>query len=177
MKKLVVILLTVLCVSAYGQSESVEEFRQDHRPDMKLFFYKSTLRMFAQLAVQFAEDGQEIPDVGKLVEGIEKIKLFGYNDSRDLPDLMKQLKKDILSEDYEVAISTKLGRGKNQFNSEILLKENKGKPAAFVIFISSEEGGMQILDIEGAPDLNNLVQFAQYVGENGNSFTLLNALR
>lgn len=172
MKKLVVILLTVLCVSAYGQSESVEEFRQDHQPDVKLFFYKSTLRMFARLSVQFADGQEEIPDLGKLIDGIEKIKYFSYRPSSDLDELSKDLKSDIVSENYESVISGNFGSS----DMEVLMKEKRGKPVAFVVIVQGEEG-MQLMDIEGVPDLQNLVEFSQYVSTNGDSFSLLNAFR
>lgn len=172
MKKLVVILLTVLCVSAYGQSESVEEFREKHRPDNKLFFYKSTLRMFARLSAQFAEDQEDTPDLGKLIDGIEKIKYFSYRPSADLDDLSKGLKSDIISENYESVISGKFGPN----DMEVLMKEKRGKPVAFVVMVRGEEG-LQLMDIEGVPDLNNLVEFSQYVSTNGDSFSLLNAFR
>ncbi|MCE7990590.1 MAG: DUF4252 domain-containing protein [Roseivirga sp.] len=172
MKKLVVILLTVLCVSAYGQSESVEEFRQSNRPDNKLVFYKSTLRMFARLSVQFAEDQKDMPDLGKLIDGIEKIKFFSYRPSSDLDDLAGRLKTDIIGENYESVISGKFGANE----MEVLMKEKKGNPVAFVVIVRGDEG-LQLMDIEGVPDLNNLVEFSQYVSTNGDSFSLLDAFR
>lgn len=172
MKKLVVALLMVLCVSAYGQSRSVEDFRQDNKPDVKLFFYKSTLRMFARLSVQFADEQEEIPDLGKLIDGIEKIKYFSYQPSRDLDELTKELKTGILDENYESVISGKFGPN----DMEVLMKEKKGKPVAFVVMVRGEQG-LQLMDIEGVPNLQNLVEFSQYVSTNGDSFSLLNAFR
>jgi hypothetical protein len=172
MKKLVVILLLALSASAYGQSRSVEDFRQEYEPDNVLVFYKSTLRMFARLSVQFAEEQEDLPDLGKLIDGIEKIKFFTYNYSSDQNALFGDLKKDILGEEFESVISGKFGAN----NMEVFMKEKRGTPSAFVVMVLGEEGA-QLLDIEGVPDLNNLIEFSKYVSAEGNDFSWLKAFR
>jgi len=173
MKKLVVTLLLVMCATAaFGQSKTVENYRQDNEPDNALFFYKSTLRMFARVAADFAKDPAEVPDLGSLIEGIEKIKYFMYRYSSDQQDQYKTIKSGVTDEGYETVISGKFGPN----NMEMYMKEKRGKPVGFVVLVVGEEG-MQVMDIEGMPDLNKLVEFSQYVSGNSDDFSWLNTFR
>lgn len=174
MKKLILLLLMVFSVSVYGQSRKVEEFRQKNSADNTLFFYKSTLRMFARLSVQFADGEQQkdMPDLGKLIDGIEKIKFFTYGYSSDQNELFNGLKEDVIDEGYESVISGKFGAN----NMELLMKEKGGTPSAFVVLVVGEDG-TQLMDIEGAPDLNNLIEFSRYISDKGNDFSWLQGFR
>jgi hypothetical protein len=174
MKKLILLLLMICSVSVFGQSRKVEEFRQNYRADNTLVFYKSTLRMFARLSVQFADQAEQkdLPDLGKLIEGIEKIKFFTYEYSSDQNSLFAGLKDDVAEEGYETVMSGKFGAN----NMELFMKEKRGKPSAFVVLVVGEQGA-QLMDIEGVPDLNNLVEFSRYISAEGNDFSWLKAFR
>ena len=166
-------LLLVCCATvAFGQSKTVENYRQDNRPDNTLFFYKSTLRMFARVAADFAKDPDEVPDLGSLIDGIEKIKYFMYNYSRDQQELFKTIKGGVAGEGYETVMSGKFGPN----NMELFMKEKRSKPVGFVVLVIGDEG-MQIMDIEGMPDLNKLMEFSQYVSTNSDDFSWLNTFR
>ena len=173
MRKIVVTLLLVLCATAaFGQSKTVEDYRQDNEPDNALFFYKSTLRMFARVAADFAKDPEEVPDLASLIDGIDKIKYFMYSPSSDLQEQFSGIKSGVNDEGYETVISGKFGPN----NMELLMKEKREKPVGFVVLVIGEEG-MQIMDIEGVPDLNKLVEFSQYVSTNSDDFSWLNTFR
>ena len=75
MKKLLV--LVIFCSLAYsvnGQSRSVERFRKEHQPSLKMFFYKSTLKMYASLQMglqqESSSDLDEMPQISEMINGI-----------------------------------------------------------------------------------------------------------
>ena len=177
MRKIVVTLLLALCATAaFGQSKTVEDYRQQYEPDNALFFYKSTLRMFARLATDFANDPDQVPeDLPDLVDGIEKIKYFMYEYSSDQSEQFKTIKKGVESEGYESMMSLIL---KSQGNSslEVFLKEKNEKPIGFVVLVKGEEG-MQMMDIDGAIELNKVAKFAEYVSTSSGDFSWLNTFR
>ena len=174
MKKLVVALVLVMCsTTAFGQSETVEDYRQQYRPDNTLFFYKSTLSMFARLAANFSEDPNQVPaDLPNLVDGIDKVKYFMYRYSSDQQEEFKKIKAGVVAENYESVISGKFGPN----NMELFMLEKRGKPIGFVALIIGEEG-LQIMDIEGMPDLNKIIQFSQYVSSSPGDFNWINTFR
>ena len=168
MKKIWVLVLMIFAVSAMGQSRSVEKFRNDYKPDTKLFFYKSTLQMYARVMVNFAEEGEDIPDIASMVDGIDKIKFFIYERSRDSKSLFAQLKKDVLAEDYEEVIAGRFDG--NQL--EMLMKERRGNPVGFVVFVEADDQTL-LMDIDGVPDVNKLLEFSRYASANSKSFNML----
>jgi len=174
MKKIVITaVLMALVFSAFGQSKSVDKFRNTHDPDLKLFFYKSTLKMYARLSTNLTgdlqpDDSGEIPDLSRLIEGIEKVKFFSYDPGSLNADLMTQLNTDVKGEGYESVMNARM----NAANIEILMKEKRSKPVGFVVLINSEEGEM-ILDLEGMPDLSNLMKLSDFMSSNTESFNLL----
>lgn len=174
MKKLVVtLLLALLCGPVFGQSKFVERYRQDNKPETTLFFYKSTLRMFARVATNFAQDPEAVPaDLPDLIDGIEKIKYFGYRYSSDQQDVFKEIRENVINEGYESVISGKI----EQNNMEMLMKEKRGNPVGFVVITIGDEG-LQLMDIEGVPDLNKLVKFVEYVSTSSDDFSWLNTFR
>jgi uncharacterized protein DUF4252 len=174
MKKIVITaVLMALVFSAFGQSKSVDRFRNTNDPDLKLFFYKSTLKMYARLSANLTgeikpDENGETPDLASLIEGIEKVMFFNY-DPRSLDaNQMDQLKSDVLDEGYESVMNARM----NGANIEILMKEKRSKPVGFVVLIESEEGE-SIIDIEGIPDLSNLMKLSDFMSSNTESFNLL----
>ena len=168
----------MLSVSAYGQSRTVEEFRQQYTPRQTFFFYKSTLRMFARVSTQFAEtDGAEIPDLGKLIDGIEKAKLFIYSPTDSDKQTFIDLRSEIGDEGYvsEIEVFMK----EDDFRMNLMVKPGRGGsdvPSGYVI-LGLVEGELMLLDIEGSPDLGNLYQFSNYMLDTGNDFSWLTGLR
>ena len=72
MRKTTLILTLVLFSTlAFGQSKSVEKFRNDNEPTLKLFFYKSTLKMFANIQMKMADEMEELPDFSSVIKNIE----------------------------------------------------------------------------------------------------------
>jgi len=162
-----------LSFTAFGQSKSVDKFRNTNDPDLKLFFYKSTLKMYARLSTNLTgelqpnEDG-EIPDLGDLFKGIEKIKFFNYNEGGISKAQMDQLKSDVINEGYEGVMDARM----QDSYIEILMKEKKSKPVGFIVLIKSQEGD-SIIDLEGMPNLSNLMKLSQFISSNTESFNLL----
>lgn len=158
---------------AYGQSKSVDRFRNDNDPDLKLFFYKSTLKMYARLSENLTgelqpNDNGETPDLSSLINGIEKIKYFSYDSGSLATNQMDQLISDVISEDYESVLNARMDGA----NIEIMMKEKRSKPVGFVVFIRSQEGE-SIIDLEGMPDLSNLMKLSQFLNSNTESFNIL----
>lgn len=173
MKKLVVVLLMIVSASVFGQSKSVKKFRSAHEPDQVFVVYKSTMRMFANMAENMSQLGEsELPDMNKLIEGLNEIRLFVYKDSRDMPDLLKKLKADVMAEGYEVVVSTRI---KGQYS--YVMQKSKGELPTDFVLIMSNEGGVQVVDVDGAPDLNSLQKFVKYVSDEKNGASLLDAFR
>ena len=178
MKKVITALLLVLSVSAFGQSETIEEYHDKYEPDQSFYFYKSTLRMFARLSKQWAErDGAEIPDLSELIDGIEKAKYFSYRASSDDKATFKKLRTDVLAEGYNEEASFS-DRGSNTKVS-ILVKyssSNSDQPVGYALLGLSEDN-LMMLDVEGSPSLESMGQFATYMFASGNDFSWLGSLR
>lgn len=174
MQRLLILgLLVTISFSTYAQSESVEKFRNDHQPSMKLFFYKSTLKMisridFAAIAgdrIDGAEELGEMPPFTDMITGIEKVKFFMYDEpAKDDPELFAQLQKDVLAEGYESIASVRVEG--NIMN--LMMKEDGDKPEGFVVVINMEDGH-SIIDIEGYPEMNNVLKFSQFLNNNSSS--------
>lgn len=182
MKKLLILsLLFSMTLSGFAQSRSVERFRQDNRPSTTLFFYKSTLKMISRIdlgALGGADvsEFQDMPPIGDMIKGIEKVKFFLYEDNDDRHSAgksdFKTLQADIEGEGYESMMSARIEGN----NMNIMMKERRGKPQGFVVLITMDEG-YSIIDIEGYPDVNNIVKFSQFMNSNGSNMGLQEAFR
>ena len=125
---LITFLLLSVAFRTFAQSKSVERFRNDHAPDLKLFFYKSTLKMYSRINLEnfggiTESDFGDMPSLADLIEGIEKVKFFMYqtfNDDEDR-ELFSQLTEDVVGEGYEVLMSARA----NSANMEVLMKEKR----------------------------------------------------
>ena len=119
---------------------------------------------------------QDMPPIGDMIKGIEKVKFFlyqntGNSDYIDNSDFEK-LKFSIEGEGYESLMSARIEG--NDMN--IMMKERRGKPQGFVVLITMEDG-FSIIDIEGYPDVNNILKFSQFMNSNGSNMGLKEAFR
>jgi hypothetical protein len=114
------------------------------------------------------DDTGEVPDLGSLIEGIEKVMFFNYDPGSLTPNQMDQLNSDVIGEGYESVMNARM----NGANIEILMKEKRSNPVGFVVLIKSEEGE-SIIDLEGMPDLSNLMKLSQFMSSNTDSFNIL----
>ena len=135
---LITFLLLCVAFGAFAQSKSVERFRNDHTPDLKLFFYKSTLKMYSRINLEalggVTESGfGEMPPLGDLIKGIEKVKFFQYEiyDQEEDRELFGQLNQDVLNEGYEILMSARADGA----IMEVMMKERRGEPEGFVVMI------------------------------------------
>jgi len=168
MKRFLVTFL-MICVTfgAFAQSKSVERFCNEYTPDLKLFLYKSTLKMYSRINLEAISGGVEsdfgeMPPLADLIEGIEKVKFFSYeveNLSKD-GQLFAQLKKDVMAEDYEVLMTAR----SDGANMEVMMKEKGDEPEGFVVLIRMEDR-ISILDIEGYPNVNNILKFSEFINK------------
>ncbi|MFY0592473.1 DUF4252 domain-containing protein [Roseivirga sp.] len=182
MKKLLIFsLLFSTTLSAVAQSRSVERFREDNRPSTKLFFYKSTLKMIsridlAALGGASVNEFNDMPPIGDMIKGIEKVKffLFENNDNRHNIDksAFKNLQSKVEGEGYESMMSARI----EGMDMNVLMKERRGNPVGFVVLITMEDG-FSIIDIEGYPDVNNILKFSQFMNSNGSNMGLQEAFR
>lgn len=168
MKKLfLTLLLLSIAFGTFAQSKSVERFRNDHTPDLKLFFYKSTLKMYSRINLEAISgnvdsDFGEMPPLADLIKGIEKVKFFSYEELNASEDqaLFNQLQKDVSAEGYETLMSARA----DDANMEVMMKEKGGEPEGFVVLIRMPER-YSIIDIEGYPDVNNILKFSEFINE------------
>ena len=158
--------------TGFSQSRSVEKFRNTNPPSMKLFFYESTLKMISRIDVAaigntagIDSELGKIPPFTDLITGIEKVKFFMYEEpARDDEELFSQLASDIEDEGYE-SIASVRAQG-NIMN--LMMKERRGDPEGFVVIIRKEDG-YSIIDIEGYPDLNNVLKFSEFLNNNSSN--------
>ena len=160
MRKTTLILTLVLFSTlAFGQSKSVEKFRNDNEPTLKLFFYKSTLKMFANIQLKM----EELPDFSSVIKNIEKVKFFVFDKEKYAMDapMFSKLEEDILSEGYESMMSARMSGA----NMNFLMKGTAEKPKGFVVVMRTEEG-VSLVDIEGYPDLKQIMKFSEFMSKN-----------
>ena len=119
---------------------------------------------------------QDMPPIGEMIKGIEKVKFFlyentGNSDYVDGNDF-KKLQSNVEGEGYESMMSARMeGSVMN-----IMMKERRGNPVGFVVLITMENG-FSIIDIEGFPDLNNILKLSTFINSNGSSMGLSEAFR
>ncbi len=173
MKRLIILgLLVLISSSSFAQSRSVEKFRNRHEPSMKLFFYESTLKMISRIDVAAISNTAgidselgEMPPFTDMISGIEKVKFFMYDEpAKDDPELFAQLESDVIDEGYE-SIASVRAQG-NIMN--LMMKEKRGEPSGFVVLVTMEDGH-SIIDIEGFPNLNNVLKFSEFLNNNSSS--------
>lgn len=174
---LITFLLLCVAFGTFAQSKSVERFRNDHSPDLKLFFYKSTLKMYSRINLEAfggptESDFGEMPPLADLIKGIEKVKFFQYEiyDSEEDRQLFNQLNDDVMGEGYEVLMSA---RAEGAI-MDVMMKEKRGEPEGFVVLIKMPDQ-FSILDIEGFPDVNNIVKFSEFINKNSGGIGLQDA--
>ncbi|MEC7756094.1 MULTISPECIES: DUF4252 domain-containing protein [Roseivirga] len=180
MKKILTLGLCLCMVSfATAQSKHVERFRKDHKPTTSLFFYKSTLKMYARmqqsLQGQFdAEEFSEMPQLAEMIDGIEKIKFFLYEDWTSQQDrqLFEKLTEDVRSEGYEELMSGRVEG--NQMS--VFMKEGRSRPQGFVVIVRMETG-YSIIDIEGYPNVNKIMKLSNLINNSSNSLNLSEAIK
>lgn len=182
MKKLLILsLLFSMTLSGFAQSRSVETFRQDNSPSTTLFFYKSTLKMISRIDLSMlggadVSEFQDMPPIGDMIKGIEKVKFFLFENSTDdqfVSDSdFKSLQASIEAEGYESMMSARVEGN----NMNIMMKEKRGNPQGFVVLITMEDG-YSIIDIEGYPDVSNILKFSQFMNSNGSNMGLKDAFR
>ena len=182
MKKLLLFsLLFSLTLTGFAQSRSVERFREDNRPSVKLFFYKSTLKMISRIDLEAlggssASEFSDMPPIGDMISGIEKVKFFMFedNDPRNTvtTSTFQQLEEDIRKEGYETLMSARVEGA----NMNIMMRESRGEPQGFVVLVKMEEG-YSIIDIDGYPNVNNILKFSEFINSNGSNMSLSEAFR
>ena len=182
MNKLLTLFLALcLSTSLAAQSRSVEDFRQDYKPSLKLFFYQSTLKMYSRMQESMQEkfgmaemgDLSQIPQLGEMINGIEKVKFFNYEDwttEEDL-ELFAQLEKDVQDEGYESLMTARMDG--NQLN--VMIKERRDQIQGFVVIIQMEDG-FSIIDIEGYPDVNKILELSQFINQGSENMNLSGVL-
>ncbi|MGW8122094.1 DUF4252 domain-containing protein [Roseivirga echinicomitans] len=162
-KATLIFTLVIFSTLAFGQSKSVEEFRNENKPKLKLFFYKSTLKMFAKLQVQMAGELEELPDFSSVVKNIEKVKYFVFDKENYVMDdpMFSKLETDILAEGYESMMSARMSGA----NMNFMMKGTPEKPKGFVVVMRSEDS-VSLIDIEGYPDIKQIMKLSEFMSKN-----------
>lgn len=163
-KSILLLALVATTTFAFGQSKSVERFREDNEPSLKLFFYKSTLKMFANLQMALGDKvEQELPDMSSLIQHIEKVKFFMFDQEDYDPKskMFDDLEASILKEGYESMMTARL----EQATVNFMMKGSDARPEGFVMLIRSEDG-FNVVDVEGYPDLTQIMKFTEFMNSN-----------
>ena len=117
-----------------------------------------------------------MPPIGDMIKGIEKVKFFLFENSDDENEIQlidfKNLKSKIEAEGYESMMSARIEGS----NMNVMMKERRGNPEGFVVLITMEDG-YSIIDIEGYPDVSNILKFSQFMNSNGSNMGLKEAFR
>src|SRR4030065_805650 len=70
MRKILLLILSILSVSVFCQSKSITNFRSDFKENSNMFFYSSTRKML---------NTENNPEFADILDGIEEIKVLNYN--------------------------------------------------------------------------------------------------
>lgn len=105
-------------------------------------------------------DLDQLPQLGEMITGIEKVKYFNYDGWKSNEDqsLIAQLESEVLEEGYESLMTARMDG--NHLN--IMIKERRGEPEGFVVIVRMEDG-FSIIDIEGYPDVNKILELSQFI--------------
>lgn len=105
-------------------------------------------------------DLDQLPQLGEMINDIEKVKYFNYEGWRSSEDqsLIAQLEADVLDEGYESLMTARMEGN----NLNIMIKERNAEPEGFVVIVRMEDG-FSIIDIEGYPDVNKILELSQFI--------------
>jgi len=143
MKYTTVILLLVMTLSSFAQSNTTEALNKKYQDSKVFFFYNNTLRMLNQ------GDDKEFD---ALIKDIEKMKFlwiskpgtFGSSD-------YKKITSDYKNESFE-EIMTSRHQGKN---FDIFMKEKGGKTKGMLVLVN-DSTNLYVLDIVGSVALDKI---------------------
>lgn len=149
MRIILPMLWLLLSVSTYGQSRSIERFRQDHKENSNLFFYRSTLKML---------NAENNPQLADLLSEIEEIRVLNYdkgqqNFTRD--DIF--MLKGALAEEAYVNLMMTHEKGNSL---SLYSREKRGKTVGFVAVVESEES-LILIDLIGNIDVKKFLELKQ----------------
>jgi len=145
MRQITLILLSLLfSLNAVSQSESIADFRKEHKETNGLFFYSSTLRMFN------LEDNDEMRD---LVKNIKKIKVLNYEKEKQPLDKqdIKHLRQALKAENYKKVMEMNSSERKMTI---FVLQD--GKTIEGVSAIIDQADKLILVDLEGSVDLKKV---------------------
>jgi hypothetical protein len=147
-----VLLIMVFFMSGYllhGQSKSITRFREDHKENTNMFFYKSTLKML---------NTENNPEINDLLKDIEEIRVLNYDKAKQhlTREDIASLKQTIRTEDYNSLMMI------NEKNNTIDLfsHEKRGKTVGFIAVVENKES-MILIDLAGSIDVRKFLELKQ----------------
>jgi len=147
------LLLFLLIIPLVGvsQTETTDQFHEDHDDAFALFFYRNTIRMF---------NFNDNPKIDELIRDIEKMKFLRISKSETgfTRDEYRGLVDGYHEESFEDLMSMR-AEGSN-FN--ILIKEKDKVTRGLVVLLDNEDD-FAILDIKGAVPIDRVVELVGYV--------------
>ena len=151
MKKLVAILFLVAPFFSFAQSETTQQFHEEHEGAFVLFFYNNTLKMLNM------EDNAEFDE---LIKDIDKMKFIRVdkNDRGIDKNKFQELVNQYHQEDFEDLMTMR----QEEMNINVYIKEKKGVTTGLVLLMDDDES-LSILDIKGAVPLNKLANLVSKV--------------
>ena len=151
MKKIILLLLTMLPILSFGQSDTMRKWHDKYEDAFTLFFYQSTLNMLNM------ENNEEFQDI---IKDIDKMKLITINKSENTftSEDYKELVSDYKGEEFEELMSMR----QKEANINAYIKEKNGITKGIAVLIHSDST-MTIIDLKGSVPLNKIGQLAQQI--------------
>ncbi|MCA6073692.1 DUF4252 domain-containing protein [Fulvivirga sedimenti] len=134
-----------------AQSETTNQFHEDHEEAMALFFYRNSLRMLNM---------KDNPQLDELIRDIEKMKFLRISKSES--DFDKNQYKDLVGKYHNEEFEDLMTIRSEGSNLNVFIKEKDKVTKGLVILLDNDDD-FAILDIKGAVPLDRVAELMNYV--------------
>ena len=144
MKKIALYLLIFFPYLLSAQSETTQEFHQQHEDAFVLFFYNNTLKMLNM---------EENMEFEALIKDIDKMKFVRVHKQEE--NLTKNDIENLIVQYHEEEFEDLMTLRQENTNINVYIRENGGVTKG-LLFLMEDEKYLSILDIKGKVPLNKL---------------------
>ena len=147
------LMLMACCFTAvsFAQTRTTQHFHEAHEEATALFFYRNTIRMFAQLL-----QDERIDDV---VKEIDKMKFLRVEKSDNfLANEYKELVDSYEEESYEDLMTMR----SDGMNVNVMIRE-EAKVTRGLIIMANDEEQFMLIDVVGNVPLDRVAELLSYV--------------
>lgn len=146
MRSLFIFSFLLLPAIINAQSKSVSRFRDHHKENSNLFFYKSTLNML---------NSERNKDLAEILDDVEEIRVLNYSKSQQNfgEEEIKDLRKSIEKENYQyVLVINENGNSITLYN-----RTKRDKTVGFLSIVENDES-LILIDLTGSVDVKKFMQ-------------------